>query len=416
METEEENDSKAPQKKTKIATSNDTAEETPGVTIYTLISNASSIVGYVIHFGINIYHIINYSTSNKNIELIFLIGLIILNSVATAGVSAKMQYSDVETPASETDYERKKRGCWEKLANLKVPFLWLAVLLQADIFLRCIRRMYYGVKIRMYRINGNEDNLRYYNAMVKDNVNLTLLIVIRSFLFSALLLILKMTLFFNQGSDSEIHSTIFFWCFTVISLASNMIGYQCAVRSAQPDKHRITIFGLGIMLLWYSGTIGARILLIAIAASQWPLSTFLGCMLNWISWTYWIYSQKDGAHNFCRELTRSELTEPAHLDLSTFLFSPVLAVVYTFTLVNFKEGSTFLRYCFYYVLMTLQNGTVLILDIYFGSSTDEFSVTYLYIFRILSILLFITGIVAMLIYYMFVHPKVKCYAVTCCPV
>ncbi|XP_046590650.1 XK-related protein 4 isoform X2 [Neodiprion lecontei] len=322
----------------------------------------------------------------------------------------------IETSTTEVENLRKKRNRLDKLANLKVPF-WLAVLFQLDVLLRCVRRLCHGLAVRMYGAKGNlEKQYGWYDAMLKDNADLALLDLIRSFVASAPQLILQLTLFFDQGLDSVPLWKIFTWSITVICLGLAMETYHCAVRLPQPDKRRITKPGEVFMSLWYCCTIGARILLIAITASKWPSYTLLGCTVNWLGWTTWIYVQKNGVLNFCRDRTKSEPTEPTRLELlGTFLFSAVIAVVYMFTAVILKDGSTFLRYCFYYGLMTLQNGAMLILFIYFSSTPVE---NYLILDAscILAMTLFFIGIAAMMMYYLFFQPTVKITYVTCSPV
>ncbi|XP_015519368.1 XK-related protein 7 isoform X1 [Neodiprion lecontei] len=407
----------APRKKPDNARSNDNAvDETPSVSNFTLACNAGSIVSYFIFLTGNIRLVIEYWTSDKKEHLIFMIVLLILTSAIIAGVSAKMQYYEVETSTTEVENLRKKRNRLDKLANLKVPF-WLAVLFQLDVLLRCVRRLCHGLAVRMYGAKGNlEKQYGWYDAMLKDNADLALLDLIRSFVASAPQLILQLTLFFDQGLDSVPLWKIFTWSITVICLGLAMETYHCAVRLPQPDKRRITKPGEVFMSLWYCCTIGARILLIAITASKWPSYTLLGCTVNWLGWTTWIYVQKNGVLNFCRDRTKSEPTEPTRLELlGTFLFSAVIAVVYMFTAVILKDGSTFLRYCFYYGLMTLQNGAMLILFIYFSSTPVE---NYLILDAscILAMTLFFIGIAAMMMYYLFFQPTVKITYVTCSPV
>ena len=146
-----------------------------------------------------------------------------------------------------------------------------------------------------------------------------------------------------------------------------------------------------MQFLWRFFVIGARVLALAVFASQFQIWVFVIVGVHWIAMVTWIQLQRA---KFCQ-------AGPAWQEVC---FSMVAATIHIFCFFNLKEGHTRLRYAVYYFIIYTEN-MIMALLWYMVTQTQEF---WYHIPCMVMILLgFIVGVVLQIIYYLKFHPNNK---------
>ena len=177
----------------------------------------------------------------------------------------------------------------------------------------------------------------------------------------------------------------------MISIAWSLVAYHRILRRSLKHKEDMTIPGLVIQFLWLFFVISARVLALALFASQFQIWVFVVIGIHWVAMVTWIQFQRA---KFCE-------AGPAWQELS---FSMVAAVIHILCFFNLKEGHTRLRYATYYFLMYIEN-MVLALLWYLSTQTQEY--WYQIPCMVMIHLGFIVGVVLQIIYYLKFHPNNK---------
>jgi len=143
----------------------------------------------------------------------------------------------------------------------------------------------------------------------------------------------------------------------------------------------------------------SRILSISAVATLFPLWTAVACAVHWISMTVWL-SVLDRT-NFC---TASPNGATKKEQAGEIVFAATLGLVYIFTYITPSEGRTRLRYLLYYMVCFAEN---LFSAVTWASmaSPKVKNTWYFLPLLIFSIVPFIVGIVFMILYYLYFHPK-----------
>lgn len=143
----------------------------------------------------------------------------------------------------------------------------------------------------------------------------------------------------------------------------------------------------------------SRILSISAVATLFPQWTAVACAVHWVIMTVWL-SVLDRT-NFC---TASRDGATKKEQAGEILFAATLGLVYIFTYITPSEGRTRLRYSVYYMFCFLEN---LFSAITWASkaSPKVQNTWYFLPLLIFSIVPFIVGIVFMILYYLYFHPK-----------
>jgi len=143
----------------------------------------------------------------------------------------------------------------------------------------------------------------------------------------------------------------------------------------------------------------SRILSISAVATLFPISTAVACAIHWVSMTVWL-SVLDRT-NFC---TASRQSATKKEQAGEILFAATLGLVYIFTYITPSEGRTRLRYLLYYMVCFLENlGSAVT---WASKASPKVQNTWYFLpLLIFSIVPFIVGIVFMILYYLYFHPK-----------
>lgn len=143
----------------------------------------------------------------------------------------------------------------------------------------------------------------------------------------------------------------------------------------------------------------SRILSISVVATLFPLWTTVACVVHWASMTVWL-SLLDRT-SFC---TASPGGATKKEQAGEVLFAATLGLVYIFTYITPSEGRTRLRYLLYYMVCFLENlGSAIT---WASKASPKVQNTWYFLpLLIFSIVPFIVGIVFMILYYLYFHPK-----------
>jgi hypothetical protein len=143
----------------------------------------------------------------------------------------------------------------------------------------------------------------------------------------------------------------------------------------------------------------SRILSISAVTTLFPIWTAVACGVHWVIMTWWL-SVLDRT-NFC---TSSSAGATKKEQAYEFLFAATLGLVYIFTYITPSEGRTRARYLVYYMVCFAEN---LVSAVTWASkaSPKVKSTWYFLPLLIFCIVPFIVGIVFMILYYIYFHPK-----------
>lgn len=177
-----------------------------------------------------------------------------------------------------------------------------------------------------------------------------------------------------------------------------------ATNDRLSGKNRRVIFPAHLMqVLWYLCVLTSRMLAIALFAFAYNYYVFAFIGGHWLIMFLFLLIQKT---TFCADVIR-ETDSKVVIKRRWYLEIPfdfVAATVYVFGFIGFRKGNTRYWAVFYHVLTYAEIGTMAAL-FYIKFS----SVSYLYVFSLTALTLtaglYPTGLLFMLAYYLFFHPK-----------
>jgi len=122
--------------------------------------------------------------------------------------------------------------------------------------------------------------------------------------------------------------------------------------------------------------------------------------------TIWIVIDSKGILDFCRTYDHSHMQPSFKEHIYSVLFASIIGIVYIFMYINTADGNTFCRYMWFYTLCFLENTLSNFLWIVFRPPVVR-NAWYFNKFHIISIVSFVLGITAMILYYTIFHPSTK---------
>lgn len=169
--------------------------------------------------------------------------------------------------------------------------------------------------------------------------------------------------------------------------------YHRALRRASYNKRNLSAIGFIVQSIWHCFSLSSRILAIVLFLYQfgmWLLPIGIG---HWGVMTIWIMHQ--GTHFF-----DSEHGHPN--PCFEYLFNMLVGMIYLFVFINLKDEPTRYKYLAFYIITFVENFTFSAL--WFWRIQDHWWYMRLPLFLSVSIL-FGLSIIAMQLYYSFVHPN-----------
>ncbi|XP_049547992.1 XK-related protein 9 [Anopheles darlingi] len=242
------------------------------------------------------------------------------------------------------------------------------------------------------RRDDQDAQKRSYEQLVLEDSDVSLLRIFECLLEVTLQKILQLTIVLTDGPVSILQMLSIItamgsiaWC-----MASH---YRC-IRFARLDKRRIMWSGTIIQIaMQYAVTIG-RVLAIATIASVFPYHTALACGVHAIIMAIWIYFYE--RPSFCGDST-----------LQCIFLSCVFGSIFIFNYIPLQEGSTRLRYSFFYTLCFLETIACGILyGMYTRNATIRQSTLWFTVLCCFPTVTFIIGISLMGIFYRYFHPNI----------
>ena len=174
---------------------------------------------------------------------------------------------------------------------------------------------------------------------------------------------------------------------SLASLSFALTSYHRALRFSLDDKANLGYLGMFIQFVWRFFTIGARVLAMALFATQFTYWVFVLVGCHWIVMIVWVLLQRT---HFCNTKCQE------------YIFNVVSATIYIFCYLNLIEGHTRLRYLFYYTLVYCEN-LFMILGWWMYAHTE--SKWYINPAIALVCAGFFIGIAFQLLYYTMFHPN-----------
>nr|XP_046164847.1 XK-related protein 5-like [Oncorhynchus gorbuscha] len=177
-------------------------------------------------------------------------------------------------------------------------------------------------------------------------------------------------------------------CFAVclLSLSWALVLYARACSLIRPGHLPMTPAAIACRLLWRVSMLGARLATLTLFTRlfrQWVLGV-IG--LHWLGATFWLVSQ------------HSDIIKTP---LRWRLFNLVLGAVHIFLFLNVKDGASRCRMAGFYLVMFIENALLLLAgsDFFSVASWDSMGIPAAVFCS------FLIGVIALVLYYRFLHPK-----------
>ncbi|XP_048000915.1 XK-related protein 6 [Leguminivora glycinivorella] len=351
------------------------------ITNLDIIMYVVAIVGHFVDLGVDINVAVQYSLAGHMMEFGWTLAFILLPAFVNTAVSIRMYAQDKQQDSITNEVTKRH---WLRI--------FILVLQMAPI-LRFIDALVYALKSRQAEKKHDHASQRhYYKLMLKEDADAALLRIFECFLEAAPQQVLQTSLLFAMPNRFRVHQILSI-CSSVIGMGWCLAAYQRAVRFAQQDKENMSWTGSILQTLWHFLVTLSRVMSISMIAYLFPYWTILACAIHILIMTTWL--QLFDRSPFCSQNKMAELS-----------FSLALGAVYLFTYILPIEGKTRYRYAVYYTVCFIQNVVCAVLWFLYASDVMRDSVIFLPAI-ILTLVPYVIGILLMVIYYSFFHPKLR---------
>ncbi|XP_076313785.1 XK-related protein 4-like isoform X3 [Tachypleus tridentatus] len=244
--------------------------------------------------------------------------------------------------------------------------------------------------------NTTDDNVDYCQLAIQEDRDTALLSLFESFMESAPQLVLQIYILAERGVVPQDLWTVIIQIASVTSslfeLSWSLASYHRALRRSVQDKRNMTWGGTTIQFLWRYCTIAARVLSLALFASEYGYWMFPVCIGHWGIMTVWVMHQQT---SFCDTETGEKR------QCEEYLFNMVIGAVYLFCFLNVKDEPTRLKYLAYYIIVFIENSSMIVLWYLRTGPTLWYHLPAL----VVDFISFSLGIIFMQLYYRFCHPE-----------
>nr|XP_033793461.1 XK-related protein 5 [Geotrypetes seraphini] len=173
---------------------------------------------------------------------------------------------------------------------------------------------------------------------------------------------------------------------SLLSLSWSLVSYNRFTCLMKPGHLHMPLAALLCQLLWRLGMLGARIVALIVFTRVHHFWIFAVGGMHWLVMSFWLVAQQTDI-----------ISQPFHWKL----FNIILGAIYVFCYINFKTSPSRYRVTIFYMVMLIENVSLLLLatDFEQGMLWNEMWVNSIVMSG------FIIGGAALIIYYSLLHPK-----------
>lgn len=351
------------------------------VSIFDVILYIIAIVGHLVDLAIDINVAVRYYIYGHYTEFGWTLAFIMLPAFVNTAVSIRMYAQDRDQPNSISNQVTKR----------KILRIFILVFQMAPV-LRFMDSLRYALKARRAARNGDVSTQRkYYSLMLKEDSDAALLRVFECFLEAAPQQVLQTTFLLRRYEYFAIHQLLSIVS-SIVSMGWCLAAYQRAIRFAQEDKFNMTWLGTALQIGWHFLVTSSRIMALTVVSFLYPQWAVLACVVHTFVMAIWL--QFFDRSPFC-----------SHNRFYELAFSIIMGLVYIFTYIIPVEGNTRYRFALYYTVCLIENVACAVL---WYIAAEDWRYTWIfYLVLGLCIIPYAVGLLLMIMYYAFFHPKLK---------
>ncbi|KAF7494079.1 XK-related protein 6 [Sarcoptes scabiei] len=277
-----------------------------------------------------------------------------------------------------------------EVSNIQWIFRVILLTFQLGPVMRYIDAILYGVQFRkMSGVENRKKARRYYQYMIYEDTDATMLRLFECFLEAAPQLVLQVSIMAIKGMEKNRTWTVMIQSISIlvslISLSWSLVTYLRILRMSLPHKHNMNWKSTIAQFSWRFFMIASRVVALALFASEFTYYISIVCSVHWLIMFLWIVTMKT---TFCTNR------------LEELFYNALLGAIFIFCYFNPVDSPSRRRYLFYYSVMFTENIIILILW-YQICDPNKWYRLPAFIFYFLS---FSIGIILMIVYYVGFHP------------
>ncbi|XP_063833443.1 XK-related protein 6 [Ostrinia nubilalis] len=358
----------------------DRMPEKISITNLDLFMYCVAIVGHFVDLGFDINVAVRYAVARQMVIFGWTLVFILLPAFVNTLVSIRMYSQDKQQNSLSNEFSKRR---WLRIVVL---VLQMAPILRfADAFI-------YALKCRRAERKQDPTSQRqYYALMLKEDSDAALLRIFECFLEAAPQLVLQVSLLLRGDYQFTVHQILSITS-SLASMGWCLAAYQRALRFAQEDKLNMSWLGSAMQTAWHYLLSMSRVISLSLMAYLFPHWTVLACVIHILIMTAWIQIFEHPI--FCVR------------KIAELAFALALGAVYLFTYILAVEGRTRYRYAIYYSICFCQNVVCGAIWYIYAGNEDRQSGHFTPLL-VLTVVPYVIGLVIMVLYYSFFHPKLR---------
>ncbi|XP_051879354.1 XK-related protein 9 [Pristis pectinata] len=326
---------------------------------------------YLTDIGTDLWVAAVYLIDGHLVWCLLVLSVIVISAVILQSFSWSWYKDDENNPSLSPH----NRGCASGGS-------WFCVLhvFQLGVLLRFVKALDYGYKAAFKK--GGTDLIAIYSV-----TDLSMLRLFEAFLEAAPQLVLQV--FILLMSDDREYIQYVSVILSCMSISWATLDYYAALKKSLPDQRKLTCgFPYLMYFLYKLLTLNARILLITLLAMINIIAMIGYLCVLWLIMIIYVFVQKT---KFCTSM------------IQEVIYKAVVAIILVFTFFNIKDKNTRIVMIIYYTIRIIETGGVLVFCWFLkGFMVDK---SYSLPVSITIGLSLILGIICLVLYYSFCHPK-----------
>jgi len=272
----------------------------------------------------------------------------------------------------------------------------LFLFFQMGQIMRYIDSLAFGIKYM------NKPHVKYYQSMVHEDTDATMLRLFECFLESApqlliqLYLIIMVPMKTGNISNSDMLFYVLFpyfsCCISLFSIALALASYYKSLRMSLPNKVNLNMLEMCVQIAWRLFMLTSRMLALTLFITSFNYFIIFVILLHWFIMFLWILTMKT---NFCENL------------IEEVFYDALVAIMFIFCFFNPIDNDTRERYSLFFTFMLVENTFLLYLWSQDCAHRNNLPCSYKFELISLYYVCFLVGIVIMILYYLYCHPTRK---------